>query len=167
MVLYEVTELATLSSPAYLERLNNPSAWTAKMMPHYRGMTRGLCSVTGTFGFGVGNIARLIRFKPEPGRAESLHDWLVREVLPRLPSVPGVGGVHLLQGVAAGQMTNEQRIRGADAAVDSALILTGYRESALLAQTLDARGLESRGASVVADATYRIDYALTSGEMRS
>ena len=38
LVLYEVAELATLTSAAYLERLNNPSAWTSKMMPHYRGM---------------------------------------------------------------------------------------------------------------------------------
>ena len=36
-VLYEVTELATLTSAAYLERLNNPSPRTSKMMPHYRG----------------------------------------------------------------------------------------------------------------------------------
>src|SRR5258706_1698009 len=46
-VMYEVEQLATLTSDAYLERLNNPSPWTSKMMPHYRGMTRGFCSVAG------------------------------------------------------------------------------------------------------------------------
>src|SRR5262252_1643882 len=51
MVVYEVSDLATLTSGPYLERLNNPSAWTRKMMPHYRGMTRGLCSVAGSAGF--------------------------------------------------------------------------------------------------------------------
>src|SRR3954467_14351479 len=45
LVLYEVEELATLRSAGYLERLNNPSPWTASMMPHYRGMTRGFCLV--------------------------------------------------------------------------------------------------------------------------
>src|SRR6478672_3359944 len=43
MVLYEVQDLAVLSSEAYLARLNSPSPWTQKMMPHYRGMQRGLC----------------------------------------------------------------------------------------------------------------------------
>ncbi|HST00307.1 MAG TPA: hypothetical protein VLJ84_01470, partial [Usitatibacter sp.] len=47
MVLYEVAELATLTSAAYSQRLDNPSAWTAKIMPHYRGMRRGLCAVAG------------------------------------------------------------------------------------------------------------------------
>src|SRR5256886_12079346 len=40
-VMYEVDQLATLQSEAYLERLNNPSPWTSKMMPNYRSMTRG------------------------------------------------------------------------------------------------------------------------------
>src|SRR5687768_6259018 len=75
-VLYEVTELATLTSAAYLERLNSPSAWTSRMMPHYRGMSRGFCSVSGSFGFGTGHIAVLVRFKPESGSAASLRNWL-------------------------------------------------------------------------------------------
>jgi hypothetical protein len=40
MVLYEVAQLATLESPAYLERLNNPTPWTRRIMPSYRGMQR-------------------------------------------------------------------------------------------------------------------------------
>src|SRR5206468_1210578 len=65
VVLYEVRELATLTSAAYLARLNDPSAWTSKMMPHYRQMTRGLCNVVGSFGAGAGNVAWVVRFKPE------------------------------------------------------------------------------------------------------
>src|SRR6187551_58985 len=49
LVLYEVAALATLTSPAYLARLNQPSAWTTKMMAHYRRMSRGFCLVTGSF----------------------------------------------------------------------------------------------------------------------
>src|SRR4051794_31425180 len=56
LVLYGVAELPTLTPPAYLERLNNPSEWTARMMPHYRRMSRGLCSVAGSFGLGVGHF---------------------------------------------------------------------------------------------------------------
>ena len=54
MVLYEVESLETLASEPYLARLNNPTPWTTRMMPQYRGMTRGLCAVLGSFGLGQG-----------------------------------------------------------------------------------------------------------------
>ena len=66
-VLYEVADLATLSSPAYLERLNHPSPWNARMMPHYRGMQRGFCRVISSFGLGLAQAGLLLRFSPDPG----------------------------------------------------------------------------------------------------
>ena len=80
MVLYEVESLATLASQPYLARLNNPTPWTTRMMPHYRGMNRGLCTVLGSFGYGQGGTAALIRFTREASRAEPLNRWLL-EVL--------------------------------------------------------------------------------------
>ena len=56
LVLYEVERLETLASAPYLERLNQPTPWTSKMMPHYRGMTRGLCSVAASAGAGHGPL---------------------------------------------------------------------------------------------------------------
>ena len=47
-VMYEVAELSTLVSDAYLQRLNNPSPWTSKVMTRYQGMSRGFCSVTAS-----------------------------------------------------------------------------------------------------------------------
>ena len=60
----------------YLERLDNPSEWTRKMMRHYRGMTRGLCSVVKSVGFGMGGFGLLVRFKPKPDKQASLQEWL-------------------------------------------------------------------------------------------
>jgi hypothetical protein len=167
-VLYEVKQLATLTSDAYLERLNNPSPWTSKMMPHYRGMTRGFCSVTGSFGFGIGHVSLLLRFKPAPGAESSLRQCLLQDTLPQLPSRPGIGSVHLFEGAAAPAMTNEQRIRGADAGVDWALFVTGYNQDALenLVQAeLGGAQLKAHGAVDVLAATYRMDYALTHREV--
>lgn len=166
-VMYEVQQLATLTSAAYLERLNNPSPWTSKMMPHYRGMSRGFCRVTGSFGLGVGHVGLLIRFKPGDGADASLRKGLLQDTLPRLPSKAGIGGVHLLEGALTPAMTNEQRIRGADAGIDWALFLSGYSEDALakLSQgDLGSARLERHGATGILYATYRIDYSLTSGE---
>jgi hypothetical protein len=154
-VLYEVESLATLTSDAYLQRLNNPSPWTAKMMKHYRGMTRGFCSVTGSFGVGLGAFSVLLRFKPAAASLLS--------VLPDLVSKPGIAGAHLLEGAATPAMTNEQRIRGTDAGVDCALVVNGYDPEALerLLQTDVGRPhLERHGAAGVLEATYRIDYSL-------
>ena len=170
VVMYEVEQLATLTSDAYLQRLNNPTAWTSRVMPHYRGMSRGLCSVTASFGFGVGHVGLLIRFKPQAAAAERMRTWLVEQVLPLLPSKPGVGSVHLLEGAANAPMTNEQRLRGADAGVDWAILATGYNPEALAelsAGDLGATRLEEQGAASVHAMTYRMDYSLSHEEIQT
>lgn len=169
MVLYEVESLAVLASDAYLARLNNPTPWTTKMMPHYRGMNRGLCAVIGSFGFGQGGTAALIRFTPG-AHSETLSRWLLEEVLRAVPEMPGLGSAHLLQGAQTAAMTNEQRIRGADRGVDSAIIVTGYDSNAVDAcanELCAAGGLPARGASELRCATYRWNYSLASTEMDS
>lgn len=168
MVLYEVENLATLSSPAYLARLNNPSPWTTRMMPHYRGMTRGLCNVVGSFGYGQGGAAALIRFTPDAARSAELARWLLGEVLTPLPEQPGLGSAHFLEGAQPAEMTNEQRIRGADGGVASAVIVTGYDSVAVdecAARLCAASGLPAHGAGGVDCASYRWSYALTAAEL--
>ncbi|HMN76756.1 MAG TPA: hypothetical protein PKC97_11870 [Burkholderiaceae bacterium] len=151
MVLYEVENLDVLTSKPYLARLNDPTPWTARMMPHYRGMHRGLCTVAGSFGAGQGGVAALVRFTAEPQRSGELRRWLLQDALPGLARLPGLGSAHLLQGARAAAMTIEQRIRGADAAIDLALVITGYDSHAVAAavRSLDAAGpagLRAQGA---------------------
>ena len=129
-VIYEVDRLETLGSEAYLKRLNNPTPWTSKMMTHYRGMIRGLCSVERSYGFGTGHYSLLIRFKPA-ANSTSLINWLDDQILPHLPLKPGLASVHLLRGALAATMTSEQRIRGVDENVDWALMATGYEPQAV------------------------------------
>jgi len=156
-VMYEVEELATLTSKAYLERLNNPSPWTSKMMPFYRGMTRGFCSVTGSFGAGLGAVGLLARLEKTEAAARKR---LLEDILPGLPSRPGIGSAHVFEGAATPPMTKEQRIRGADAGLDGALLVTGYSQDALeslMQAELAGAQLES--------AIYRLEYALTAHEV--
>lgn len=167
-VMYEVERLDVLASAAYLERLNNPTPWTTQMMVHYRGMTRGLCRVTDSFGAGMGQAALFIRFKPGPGKAAALRDWLVEEALPPLSSQAGLASAHLFEAGLAAPGTNEQRIRGKDAAVDSALLVTGYSAEAVAALGQTALGgpqLERRGATGVSGGVYQIAYSLTEREL--
>lgn len=167
-VMYEVERLDILTSAAYLERLNNPTPWTAQMMVHYRGMTRGLCRITDSLGAGMGQAALFIRFKPAPGRQAALRKWLVEEALPPLSSQAGLASAHLFAAGLAAPVTNEQRIRGKDAAVDGALLVTGYSAEAVaaLGQTgLGGPQLEQCGATGVSGGVYRMAYSLTEREL--
>lgn len=166
MVVYEVSDLAVLGSEAYLQRLNHPTPWTSKMMPHYRGMRRGLCAVRGSFGLGDGYAAALVRFRA--AQPDAIHAWLLADVLPALPQHPGLGSAHLLEGAAQAAMTAEQRIRGADAGVDTAIIVTGYDAASVagLAQgELAADRLAAHGAEEVSFVSYRLDYSLSHSEL--
>jgi hypothetical protein len=166
MVLYEVDSLATLSSPAYLARLNNPSPWTQAMMPHYRGMTRGLCAVIGSVGLGQGGVSALVRFASDASAASHLHRWLLEAVLPAVPGTPGLGSAHLLQGAQAAAMTNEQRIRGVDSSVDLALIVTGYDAEAVAAYADQLRErMAGQGAMEMTCHTYGCSYSLSATEI--
>jgi hypothetical protein len=167
-VLYEVQELGTLVSEAYLRRLNNPTPWTSKIMPSYRGMARGLCLVAASHGVGMGHFGLLIRFEPRPDAKAGLDSWLIGDVLPRLPAQPGLAGAHLLEAAASPPMTNEQRIRGADAGFGSAILVTGYSKSSLLALAegdLCPARLEAHGARDVTSAVYQTEYTLTAREV--
>ena len=167
-VLYEVAALAVLTSEAYLERLNHPTPWTASMMRHYRGMSRGFCNVSGSFGAGMGPFARLLRFKPQAGATTRIRNWLLESALPLLPPKPGICSVHLLEGAATPAMTNEQRIRGNDSGVDWAILITGYEEDVLArldqSKDLDLPRLE-REVTNLLDATYRIAHSLSRNEL--
>jgi hypothetical protein len=167
-VLYEVEEVATLASAPYLDRLNNPTPWAAKMMTQYRGMTRGFCTVTDSLGVGLGQTGLLIRFKPAQERETELQRWLLEEELPQLPSTRGLASAHLLKAALAPPTTSEQRIRGSDSGMDWALLVTGYSGGSV-ADLLQARFREEqfqrRGASGFAAGVYRIEYSLTKAEL--
>jgi len=142
-VLYEVAELATITTGAYLERLNNPTPWSRKMMPHHRNMVRSLCAVRAGWGGGVPQVLATIRFVPTA-------------VLPKLPRGQGLTGAHLLesQPMPAVQ-TAEQKIRGGDASADWVMLVGGYHASALAPTPLPE--------GVVG--FYRPAYSLSAGEI--
>jgi hypothetical protein len=169
-VMYEVERLETLASAAYLERLNNPTPWTARMMPHYRGMTRGFCALTGGFGAGLGQAGLLVRFKPAAGKEAALRKWLLEEELPALPDKAGLASACLFESALAPPSTNEQRIRGSDAPVDWALLVTGYEAgsvAALAAASLRPERFAQHGAAGVAHATYQLAYTLEQRELQA
>jgi len=172
-VMYELTDLDVMSSPAYRDRVNNPTAWTTQTMAKFRNMTRSQCRVLGSEGSGVAHAMLTLRFSPQPDRAEPLRTWLIGQLLPRLASKPGVSSAHLLENavppVPFEQQTAEQKLRGGDASADWALLANGYdlqAVSELAQKELSADLLTQQGVAPGQVAgVYRLGYTMGVDEL--
>ena len=115
-VLYEVADVATLTGAPYLERLNNPTPWSRKMMPLHRNMVRCLCRVRATYGEGLPYAMATMRFSSGPAD---------------LPGGEGITNAHLLEAQPMPEATEEQKIRGGDATADRVLLVGGNDVAAI------------------------------------
>lgn len=138
-VLYEVAGLATLTGGAYLERLNNPTAWSRKMMPHHRNMVRSLCVLRKGYGGGIPTVMATVRLS---GRIE-------------LPRGKGLTSAHLLESQPMPAQTAEQKIRGGDASADWVLLIGGY----------DVEAVTNNAKPEGVVGFYRPHYSLSAGEI--
>ncbi len=93
--LYEADSLQTLLGQDYANRLNAPSAWTQRVLPAMRNMTRAVCRVAFTQGVGSGGVLLTLRCALDDAHRDSTIDALRRRVLPALVYRKGIAGVHL------------------------------------------------------------------------
>jgi hypothetical protein len=159
-VMYELRERAVLTSPAYLARLNAPTPWSTRLMPHHRHMVRSQCDVLESRGAAVARHALTVRLSPAPGRQQALRAAIAALAQPSAQS-PGLVGLHLLRhetpAIAA---TVEQKIRGGDQVADWVLVACAYERSALdelAASRLSEDALLAQGA---APGGWRATYSL-------
>ncbi|MCK1709031.1 MULTISPECIES: hypothetical protein [unclassified Bradyrhizobium] len=131
-VLYELEQYDVLTSSGYLDRLNAPTPWSTKMMPHHLGMVRSQCRVLASFGGGVATSLATIRLSPESGRQTELQTHLSATFRALAPQ-PGLTGAHLLltDTPRTSSPTTEQQIRGRDGAADWIVLLSGYDAEAV------------------------------------
>ena len=87
LIFYEIESIAVATSAPYLERLNNPTPWSRKIMAVSR-LNRTLCRVVASHGFGIG--AHLLAFRMAQGEG-------VQAELAAIARAPGIVGAHLLQ----------------------------------------------------------------------
>ncbi len=147
--MYETENAAVLTSPAYLERLNDPTPWTTASLPKFRNSNRTLCRVTASFGNGTGGILLSIQLAPEPQQDDALRQWLVDTVLPELATRPGLVGAHLLEGdpEASQVETGEKALRDRPDEVADWVLLVEALDRAALRPVRDA---ELAGESLLA-----------------
>ncbi|MEQ1650366.1 MAG: hypothetical protein ABL898_17440 [Hyphomicrobiaceae bacterium] len=168
-VMYELTAVETLTSAPYLERLNAPSLWSQRMMPHHLGMVRCQCRVLESFGGGVAGSLATVRLSPENGAADRLRSAL-RVVMRDVPLRTGLTGAHLLEAQTPNiPLTVEQKIRGADKTADWIILVSGYDAAAVDACVSDAlsdTALIAAGAMRdIVRTTHRLAYVLTAQDV--
>lgn len=150
-VLYELERYETLSSPQYLARLNSPTPWSTRLMPHHRHMVRSQCRVLESRGGGVARHALTLRLAPATGGEGELRTFFAA-LVETLAMRPGTTGAHLLRHEPPDiAPTTEQKIRhGADQAADWIFMACGYDAAALealLSTDLAADRLAGHGAA--------------------
>jgi len=163
-MLYEAQSESTITAGPYLERLNHPTPWSRKMMPHHRNMVRGLCRVESSFGAALGQAMLTMRFSATAEKARELQGWL-SSVLAAMPSRNGLVAAHLLRNIAQAPQTTEQKLRGGDAAPDWIALVSGYSAEAVASvarQDLDEAAMVTRGALPgTVSGIYRLAYLLS------
>ena len=118
-VLYELDRPETLTGPAYMERLNNPTPWSLKMMPHHRNMVRSLCDAREGFGRGLAGMLATVQDRVD---------------VAALRKRKGISAAHLLEArpMAGVPQTAEQKMRGGDREAKWVALVGGYDADAVV-----------------------------------
>ncbi len=166
LAVYDTESAEVLSSAAYLERLNNPTPWTQKVMPNFRDTVRSVGRLISDRGEGIGGFLRTIRFEPQPGRREHLREALSAAFLERLVECAGVVRVRCAEAVATDTNTGRQKdtaetaMRGRDETATFVVLVDGT-DAALLEAACAVEITEERLAGLGAATPVHIgDYRL-------
>lgn len=128
LTLYEGETLAVFGSPAYLERLNDPTPWSRRVQPSFLNFIRSGCEIAASVGRGVGGAMATLRI-PFGEAGEAGFRAAAPRLAERLLGLEGASAVHL--GVsrpeATGARTRETELRGTsrDGAFDAVAIVDG------------------------------------------
>jgi hypothetical protein len=98
LCLYSTESVEVLDSPAYRNRLSNPTAWSVKTMARFKNMIRAVSRITISRGSGRGAVLGIVRLRPESGRVDETRAELQRRLDPK--DVEGIISMHLLEGDA-------------------------------------------------------------------
>jgi hypothetical protein len=168
---YETADRATLTSPAYLGRLNAPTPWTRRIGPSIRDNNRTLAEVAASLGVGGGAAILTLRLGAEVGAADRLSAYLGGELAPALVQGPGVVGAHLLRGdrTASQVQSAEKAMRAkADEVADWVYLVEAIEPeflTALRREALSDAALAARGSTAVVAGLYRLHYTLDAREL--
>ncbi|MDP6565344.1 MAG: hypothetical protein QF578_11010 [Alphaproteobacteria bacterium] len=87
---YETDSAAVLASPPYLERLENPTPWTRRVMPHFRDTSRTICRLAASVGSMQGSHVLAIHASAPAAPGAEFEDSVAGTILPNLEETADV-----------------------------------------------------------------------------
>jgi len=165
---YEIDDVRVMRSAAYLDRHENPTDWTRRVMPAFVGMNRSICRVTAKQGRGDGGAAAVVRLAPETGSDDTFRGWIASQALPGIMRAPGILSASLWeldQPASRTPVTAETKLREtADAVINWALVVEASRLEELDPVAETVAGAPERAARAVGPLeTYRLLCSLEAG----
>ncbi len=111
--LYETETVETIRSAPYLARLNDPTPWTRRVLPHFRDMVRNGYRVVASSGHGQGGVLLIVRLHLGGVGERLLRRWAEAD-LALVRQLTGAIGVHVLEPVPETTriQTKEKELRG-------------------------------------------------------
>lgn len=95
LTMYEADDLAVLTSPAYLARLNAPTPATERTLKYFRNTSRAVCRIVHSLGSSTGGHMLAMRLDIPSGQGDVLHEYVTSEAFPRALALTGVVACHL------------------------------------------------------------------------
>jgi hypothetical protein len=131
-----------LKSPAYLERLDNPTPQTRKIMSGpFRDMVRTACSLSLRIGVMRGAVAVTVRFTKPPALS------VLQDTAKELMADKAVACAEIWQARSAAEfpVSEEERVRGGDDRIEACLMVDTLRlaDAETIATALADRFAES------------------------
>ena len=165
LTLYELAGPQVLVSEIYKTRLNNPTPWSTKTLPHFRNNVRGACRIHFTDGVAMGGILHTTRLRAQEGRERELIDALRREVMPALSPMPRITGAHLVENDESLTAGNAGNQRGRVILLPHLVVLVegstvaGVKKA--VGELLDPQRLQTMGARAEIDqGLYQLEYSI-------
>lgn len=126
--IYTGETLEVFRSPAYLERLNNPTPWSTRIQPAFRNFLRVACERLASAGSGDGGAVATIRLDLAPSGEDRLREGAVA-LCQALLKVTGAGATHvgLARSEVSGIRTRETELRPgmAEEGFDAVVLVEG------------------------------------------
>lgn len=160
-------------SPAYLERLNNPTDWSNKVQPTFRNFLRVACDRVASAGVGEGGAMATIRLDFKDGAGAADVNAGAQALVEELLGLTAASGVHL--GLAktevSGVKTRETELRPgmSEKEFDAIILVEGSGVPELIAAVpdyLEAIAASPCGLSNPETIVYNLAYQLSAQDMR-
>lgn len=171
--IYTGENVEVFRSPAYLERLNNPTDWSLEVQPAFRNFLRVACERIASAGLGNGGALATVRLSYVDGGNEEKLRTAAQALAETLLKITGVCSAHV--GVARTEVsdvkTKETELRPEmnESAFDAVVIAEGSglpELEAVVSQIEAAINASDCGIGAPKTLVYNLAYQLTADDMR-